>query len=94
MAAFDDRLRALRERFVARSRSEGMMLAKALAADDRAELQRIAHSLAGAGGLFGHPEISDAGQSLEDALDEGTTEDIREAGQELLRRLDALDQAG
>ncbi|HET9426809.1 MAG TPA: Hpt domain-containing protein [Allosphingosinicella sp.] len=94
MAAFDDRLEALRERFIVRSRTDRIMLIKALAADDRTELQRIAHSLAGAGGLFGHPEISDSGQRLEDALDEATTEDIQEAARELLRRLEALDQPG
>ena len=95
MTAFDDRLRELRQRFIDRSRSDRDALAAALAADDRPELQRLGHSLAGAGGLFGFPEISDAGQRLEDALDEGAaTEDVQAAGEALLRRLEALDQPG
>ena len=95
MTAFDDRLRELRQRFIDRSRSDRDSLVAALAADDRLELQRLAHSLAGAGGLFGFPEISDAGQRLEDALDESAEAvEVLAAGEALLRKLEALDQTG
>lgn len=95
MTAFDDRLRELRQRFVDRSHSDRDLLKIALAANDRPELHRLAHSLAGAGGLFGFPEISDAGQRLEDALDESAgVEGVRAAGEALLRQLEALDQRG
>ena len=35
------------------------------------ELQRIAHSLSGAGGTFGFPAVSDAAALVDDALIEG-----------------------
>ena len=93
MTAFDDRLRELRQRFIDRSRLDRDLLTTALATNDHPEMQRLAHSLAGAGGLFGFPEISDAGQRLEDALDENADAgDVRAAGEALLRQLESLDQ--
>jgi HPt (histidine-containing phosphotransfer) domain-containing protein len=74
----------LRERFVARSHVDRTGLTSAFAAGDRAELRRIAHSLSGAGGLFGFPIISALAAELEQAIDQG------EHGCELQARLDAL----
>lgn len=71
MTDFDDRLRELRERFVARACEDRTALAEALAGGDADGVRRIVHGLAGAGGTFGYPEISEAAQRIEDMLDGG-----------------------
>ena len=71
MTDFDDRMRLLRQRFAERALEDRAALLDALAAGDLPEVRRIVHSLAGAGGTFGYPDVSVAAQRIEDALDEG-----------------------
>ena len=93
MTSFDERLTELRAKFIARSRSERAALAAASERGDLAEIKRVAHSLAGSGGLFGFPEISVAGQDLEAALDYGAdAELLKPKCEALLRQLEALVQ--
>jgi HPt (histidine-containing phosphotransfer) domain-containing protein len=69
MSGTDERLEQLRKRFRLRSRVDQAALTSAIADQDRAELKRLAHSLAGAGGIFGYAAISAAASALEAALD-------------------------
>ena len=95
MNSFDDRMTELRKRFAERSRSERDSIAAAYERRDRSELQHIAHGLAGNGGLFGFPEISRAGQMLDETLDQGVEgELLRQAVEALLTELDKLRQPG
>ena len=67
--SIDQRVEQLRLRFRSRARDEHGLLAAALAAGDLGELRRLAHSLSGAGGIFGYPGISALAAALEGALD-------------------------
>ncbi len=72
-----DPLAPLRERF--RDRVEidlaqlREMVSGDLASDD---LKRLAHNLAGAAGLFGHPELSKAAMAIDDRFAAGETPDL------------------
>lgn len=74
--SFEARMAALREHFTTRARREGVEL-QALAQqmdDDESALIRIgtiAHSLAGAGAIFGLPQVSSSAAALEDAIQSG-----------------------
>jgi len=67
---FEERLEALRHAFRRRAAEEHGRLVETLAAGDFEAVRTIAHSLAGAGGVFGFPEISEAAGAVEDADDE------------------------
>lgn len=87
------RMHRLRERFVARSADDRRRLAAAIEAGDRAAMRGIAHALAGSGGIFGFPAVSDAGRNLEDALDAGADpEALRCLGMALMGVLPSADQ--
>lgn len=86
MSAFDDRLAALRARFLARAADDHAALTAARDAGDREAIRSIAHSLAGGAGIFGFPEVSAAARALEEADEE----DVRPRLAHLLALLDAL----
>ena len=86
---------ALRRRFVertAREREQIALLLQDLCAgipsDERlTELRCIAHGLAGAGGTFGFPAISDAAGRVEELCMAGRADDLAEALEELMAEL-------
>ena len=69
-----NRIAALRQRFVERAAGEREHLALllhdlragTLPEEQRAEMRRLAHSLAGTGGTFGFAEVSDAADRVEE----------------------------
>jgi HPt (histidine-containing phosphotransfer) domain-containing protein len=61
----------LKQRFVVRSAEDRMALLKAFDRGDREELRRLAHSLSGAGGIFGFADISQYAAQLEQGIDRG-----------------------
>lgn len=63
-----DPMDALRRRFRARALDEADQLERALAADDRLALERLAHSLAGTAGLFGYRRIGEAAAAVDGAF--------------------------
>jgi len=76
--ANEDRLQALRLKFVARAREQAVRAAELrgelaargmLAAEPLRELNRLCHSLHGAAGTFGFVAISDAADEAEDLTD-------------------------
>ena len=67
MSAFDERMAALRQRFLARAAADRAALIEARLNADRAAICRIAHGLAGAAGTFGYPELSAAALRVEEA---------------------------
>jgi HPt (histidine-containing phosphotransfer) domain-containing protein len=77
---------ALRARFAERCRND---LAALESSPSQTELRALAHGLAGAGGTFGHPEISAAAAAIEDVLLAGRAP--TDAETQALR--DALEQA-
>ena len=90
---FEDRMAALRARFLADAAAQRAALSAALGADDRESMRWIAHGLAGRGGTFGYPELSEKAQELEEAIDTGgSSERLRELGKVLIEALDRLDQ--
>jgi hypothetical protein len=62
MTAPEDRLAALRERFLARAADDWARLAEA----DEAMARQIAHRLAGTAGTFGFADISEAAIQLDE----------------------------
>lgn len=91
MTGFDDRMARLRERFLARAGEDRLALLEASAAGDAAAVRRVVHGLAGAGGTFGFPEVSEAAQRVEDALDEGASaEGVQPLCLELAEQLSQL----
>lgn len=85
MTGIEERVAALRARFLARAASDRTALEAAWEAGDYVEVQRVAHALAGAGGVFGFGEISRAARRV----DEATTAEIEPLLADLLRLLDA-----
>jgi HPt (histidine-containing phosphotransfer) domain-containing protein len=70
---FDVRMAALRAHFTTRARREGdelKQLAAQMTADDEARrrIGHIAHGLAGAGAIFGMPQVSSRAAELEEAI--------------------------
>jgi HPt (histidine-containing phosphotransfer) domain-containing protein len=71
MSPFEERMAKLKLRYAARLDAEKLLLEQALASGDRAEVRRLAHGLSGSGAVFGYPDLSEAGRSLEAAVDKG-----------------------
>ena len=64
-ARFEERMRALREGFVAGLPERLATMRAALCADDRATLQYEAHRLAGTGVSYGVPQLTSWGRKVE-----------------------------
>ena len=88
MSAFDERMAELRAHFLERAAAQRAELEAALAAGEREEIRRIAHSLAGSGGVFGFPRVSEDAQAVEEAVDAGPgDEELKSIAAQLLKRL-------
>lgn len=95
----EDALALLRERFLTRCREQAAALRAAFesrqpisAATDDGGLPKTVHSLAGAGGTFGFPDISARASELETLLIEETVD--ADAARHALRALiEALEKA-
>lgn len=92
MTAFEDKIGALRARFLERCRSDLPVLEAAatdpLAADPET-LRFCVHRLAGAAGTFGFPELSHAAGEADDELVQGrapTADQLRH----VIARIEAL----
>ncbi|MCO8030806.1 Hpt domain-containing protein [Brevundimonas diminuta] len=68
-----DPLEPLRLRFRERAGADSLALADALARADAAEIERLAHSLAGAAGLFGFVEVGDLALQIDQVFAAGKT---------------------
>jgi PAS domain S-box-containing protein len=88
--------RDLLAQFVAKQRSAGEKIAKALESGDREQAERLTHSLKGAAGNLGINEIFELAGKLEGAIGkshtqlEGQTEELRSV---LDRQIDAIEPA-
>lgn len=85
----DDPLAPLRARFQARAAIEAAALAEALAAGEAAEVERIAHGLAGAAGLFGFADVGAAAIAVDQAFAAGRPIDAAKVDR-LIETLQAL----
>lgn len=70
MTAFEERMKALRRRFQDRAADAHRRIVRALDPLDQAELRIVSHQLAGIAAIFGHPQVGDAAERVEAALDE------------------------
>lgn len=78
MTQFDQKMDALRTRFISRASSEIAALCEAHLEHDEAAMRRIAHSLAGNAGLFGWPELGQRAREFEELLDRpASAEEVR-----------------
>ena len=82
-ARFEERMRALRQGFVAGLPERLATMRAALRADDRATLQHEAHRLAGTGVSYGLPQLTSWGRDVERKL---------KGGAPLLALIDDLDE--
>jgi HPt (histidine-containing phosphotransfer) domain-containing protein len=80
-ARFEERMRALRDGFVAGLPERLATMRAALRADDRATLQHEAHRLAGTGVSYGLPQLSSWGRDVEKKLKSGAA--LASVGEEL-----------
>lgn len=69
MTGFDERMAALRDRFIARAADEAVEAERLIAAADWPGLRDLAHGLAGRAGMFGFPEVGERARQLEEAID-------------------------
>ena len=88
-----DPMQELRRRFVERCRGDLKRLDAAQEGEsDASVLEDLAHSLAGAGGTFGFPEVSEAAARLDDRFAAGQTpppDEVAALRHELQRLVDA-----
>jgi len=75
MNHLDERMLALRQRFLAQTRQMMTGVEAAIAEHDWAELVPTAHSLAGRAAMFGYPEVGDAARATEEAIEAGASSD-------------------
>lgn len=75
MNGFQDRMATLRQEFVRRCPADRAALLTAQAERDWAELERIAHSLAGRAGLFGFAAFGTAARDLEITLSRASSDE-------------------
>lgn len=61
-----DPLAALRARFVERALQDASTLEAALKKDDHQAMEQVAHSLAGAAGVFGFADLGEAARLIDD----------------------------
>jgi HPt (histidine-containing phosphotransfer) domain-containing protein len=72
-ARFEERMRALRDGFVAGLPDRLATMRSALSADDRATLQHEAHRLAGTGVSYGLPQLTAWGREVERKVKSGAS---------------------
>lgn len=90
MTDFDARMAMLRARFASRAVADEIALRSALDRGDRFEVQRLAHSLSGAGSIFGYPAITEAAEAVERAVFRKVEEEeLHQVGSLLCERLRA-----
>lgn len=88
----DERISALRSRFVQRARDDRAALQLCREQNDRVSVRDLAHRLAGVAATFGFPEIGNAAFEVQDALDRDKSEDaLAEAVDRLIDLLDLAD---
>lgn len=85
----DDPLAVLRAEFRVRLAEDRAALAQALAGRDLDRVERVAHGLAGAAGLFGFSDIGAAALAVDDGFASGRGLDAQ-AVDRLIVALDAL----
>ena len=92
MNPLEERMAALRARFVERAREERVAIAEAMdGALARDALRRRGHSIAGTAGLFGFDEIGEDAKALEEAIDEDASDrEVRALAAALERQLAQL----
>jgi HPt (histidine-containing phosphotransfer) domain-containing protein len=71
-ARFEERMRALRDGFIAGLPERLATMRAALRADDRATVQHEAHRLAGTGVSYGLPQLTSWGRAVEKKVKSGT----------------------
>jgi HPt (histidine-containing phosphotransfer) domain-containing protein len=90
MSTAADPMEQLRGRFRDRLAADCAPLNEALQTGDREGLRAVCHRIAGAGGMFGYPALSDRASEIECAVDEGADADRLEAlTRQLLSEIDA-----
>lgn len=68
-------LAGLAARFIEGARADAATMEQAVAAGDMATIERLAHSVAGAAGIFGLTEIGAAALAIDDRFAAGETPD-------------------
>ena len=85
-----DPLAKLRTAFQRRAARDRAALIKGLAEGDAAQVERIAHGLAGSAGLFGFSDVCEAALAIDEGFATGRGLDA-DAAYRLIARLEALD---
>lgn len=75
MADIDDRMRALRAKFIAQTLDSLPSIEMSATSRDWPSLVGAAHSLAGRAGMFGFRDLGEAARDLEEAIETGAEDD-------------------
>ena len=90
---FDAHMERLRLRFEARAREDRARLQEAAADQRMDDIVRIAHGMSGTAGVFGHGELGEAAQRVEEAIEGGAAPDrVRLLYTDLIERLGRVGQ--
>ncbi|MBN2255061.1 MAG: Hpt domain-containing protein [Deltaproteobacteria bacterium] len=77
--------------FLENRRKDIIEIESLLASDDYETIQRLGHSMKGAGGGYGFDEITEIGSRIENAAKEGKADEILRQAGELLRYLENIE---
>ena len=77
--------------FLENRRKDIVEIGSLLASDDYETIQRLGHSMKGAGGGYGFDEITDIGSHIENAAKEKNADEIQRQAGELLRYLENIE---
>lgn len=77
--------------FLDNRREDIQLMTDAIGSQDYETIQRIGHSMKGAGGGYGFDEITDIGRQIEDAAKSHNTDEINQGIQALAHYLDHID---
>jgi HPt (histidine-containing phosphotransfer) domain-containing protein len=91
LSEFDERMVALRARFLARAVAETGEIEAYIAAGAWQAVRDISHGLSGRAGMFGFAAIGDAARAVEEAIDAGAAPDsVRALAAALLAQMRGL----
>ena len=75
MTEFDDRLQALRRRFVDQASADADAIERHAAVAAWVAIRDLSHGIAGRAGMFGFPALTDAAREVEEAIDKSEEPD-------------------
>ena len=91
MSDFQQRMKALRQRFIGEAEGDAAELERHAAGRAWTQVRDISHRVAGRAGMFGFPELTDLARALEEAVDaDAPSAAVHSLAEDLIRQLRGL----